>query len=71
MVGVELLNCNEIINSMDDEMKAICKAILLVLAALVFTGCASDPVANDPYNDADSQRSRADKAQDELSNETR
>ena len=52
-------------------MKAICKTTLLVLAALTFSGCASDPAPNDPYNDADSQRSRADKAQGELSNETR
>lgn len=56
---------------MDDVMKAICKATLLVLAALAFTGCASDPAPNDPYNDADSQRSRADKAQDELSRDTK
>ena len=56
---------------MDNEMKATCKATLIVLAILAFTGCASDPAPNDPYNDADSQRSRADKAQDELSRDTR
>jgi PBP1b-binding outer membrane lipoprotein LpoB len=56
---------------MDDEMKAILKVTLLLLVVLSFSGCASDPAPNDPYNDADSQRSRADKAQGELSNETR
>jgi len=52
-------------------MKAISKVTLLLLVVLAFSGCASDPAPNDPYNDADSQRSRADKAQGELSNETR
>ena len=49
-------------------MKPVVKMnILLLLAAIVITGCASDPApANDPYNDADSQRSRSDKAQDEM-----
>ena len=56
---------------MEKDMKAIGKITLLVLAVLSFTGCASDPAPNDPYNDADSQRSRADKAQDELYRDTK
>ena len=52
-------------------MKAIFKTSLFVVVILAFTGCASDPLPNDPYNDADSQRSRADKAQDELSRDTK
>jgi len=56
---------------MDEDMKAICKTTLLVLAVLAFTGCASDAAPHDPYNDADSQRSRADKAQDELYRDTK
>lgn len=54
-------------------MKDILKAIVLpVVAALAITGCSSTPAPqNDPYNDADSQRSRSDKAQDELSRETK
>ena len=56
---------------MDDEMKATCKATLIVLVVLAFTGCTSDPAPKDPYNDADSQRSRADKAQDELYRDTK
>ena len=42
----------------------------LLLAAFAATGCSSTPVPQaDPYNDADSQRSRAQQAQDELSSE--
>ena len=45
--------------------------ILLLLTALTIVGCASTPVPqNDPYNDADSQRSRAKQTQDELTSET-
>ncbi len=44
---------------------------LLLLTALTIAGCTSTPVPqNDPYNDADSQRSRAKQTQDELSSET-
>ena len=45
--------------------------IVLLLTALSITGCSSTPVPQeDPYNQADSQRSRAEQAQDELSSET-
>lgn len=53
-------------------MKSIIKtSIVLSLAALSIAGCSSEPVVqNDPYNDADSQRSRAKQTQDELSRDT-
>lgn len=49
--------------------------IVLLLTALSLslsiTGCSSDPLPKeDPYNQDDSQRSRAKQAQDELSRET-
>ena len=45
--------------------------IVLLLTALLITGCSSTPEPQqDPYNQADSQRSRAQQAQDELSSET-
>ena len=45
-------------------MKSVVKtSIVLVLMALMLSGCSSAP---SPYNDPDSQRSRADKAQDEM-----
>jgi len=45
--------------------------IVVLLAALSITGCSSTPEPQeDPYNQADSQRSRAKQAQDELSSET-
>ena len=44
---------------------------VLVLSVLSVTGCSSTPEPQeDPYNMADEQRSRADRAQDELSSET-
>jgi len=43
---------------------------MLVLIALLTAGCASGPEPVDPYNSSDSQRSRAQQAQDELSSET-
>ena len=44
--------------------------IILLLTALSLAGCASSPEPQtDPYNDADSQRSRAGQAQGELSSE--
>ena len=44
--------------------------IALLLAALLAAGCSSAPEAqHDPYNDADSQRSRAKQTQNELSSE--
>lgn len=43
--------------------------MLLLLMMLSATGCASTPEPVDPYNPADSQRSRAQQAQDELSSE--
>ena len=45
------------------------KAVLF-LTALLLAGCSSTPEAQDPYNPADEQRSRASKAQGELSTET-
>ena len=45
--------------------------IVLLLTALFITGCSTDPApVNDPYNEDNSQRSRAKQAQDELSSET-
>ena len=45
-------------------MKNVVKInIVLVLMALMLAGCSSAP---SPYNDPDSQRSRAEKAQDEM-----
>jgi len=48
--------------------------IVLLLTALSITGCASAPVPEpekyDPYNTADSQRTRAKQTQDELSGDT-
>ncbi len=43
---------------------------LLMMMVLSAVGCSSSPEAVNPYNDADSQRSRAQQAQDELSSET-
>ena len=45
--------------------------IVLLLTTVLMTGCSSAPEPQqDPYNQADSQRSRAQQAQDELSSET-
>lgn len=45
--------------------------IVLLLTALSMAGCSSTPEPQkDPYNSADSQRSRAEQSQDELSSET-
>ena len=53
-------------------MKSVIKTtIVLLLTAMAITACSSDPVVqNDPYNDADSQRSRSKQAQDEMSRDT-
>ncbi|MCG6939394.1 MAG: hypothetical protein LJE83_14640 [Gammaproteobacteria bacterium] len=53
-------------------MKLIVNTIMvLILSALFMAGCSSTPEPKkDPYNDADSQRTRSDKAQGELSSET-
>ena len=53
-------------------MKPVIKTtIVLFLTTLFLAGCSSDPVPqDDPYNDADSQRSRAKQTQDELSRDT-
>ena len=51
-------------------MIAFRNKVILMLIALLAAGCASNPEPVDPYNPADSQRSRADQAQDELSSET-
>lgn len=46
-------------------------AIVVLLTTLSITGCSGTPEAKeDPYNQADTQRSRANQAQDELSSET-
>ncbi len=42
----------------------------LLLIMLSAASCSSTPEAVNPYNDADSQRSRAQQAQEELSSET-
>ena len=45
--------------------------IAMVMTAVLITGCSSTPEPQvDPYNDVDSQRSRASEAQRELSSET-
>lgn len=53
-------------------MNQTIKTILLMISALLIISCASDPAPQkrDPYNDADSQRSRANQAQGEMSSET-
>ncbi len=53
-------------------MNLTTRTILLMLTTLLMIGCASDPAPQkrDPYNDADSQRSRANQSQDELSRDT-
>ena len=44
--------------------------IAVLLAALLIAGCSSNsPPQEDPYNQADTQRSNAKQAQDELSSE--
>jgi PBP1b-binding outer membrane lipoprotein LpoB len=52
-------------------MKSSIKAnILILLTALFIAGCSSTPPPEkDPYNQADSQKSSAKQAQDELSSE--
>ena len=52
-------------------MKYSIKAnIVFLLAALFITGCSSaPPPQKDPYNQADTQKSNAKQAQDELSSE--
>ena len=43
-------------------------SIILILAAMAIASCSSTSgPARDPYNDADSQRSRSGQAQDEMS----
>ncbi|MBE9560337.1 MAG: hypothetical protein IMF15_06075 [Proteobacteria bacterium] len=45
--------------------------ILILLTALLITSCSSAPAPQrDPYNDADSQRSRSGQAQGEMSRDT-
>jgi PBP1b-binding outer membrane lipoprotein LpoB len=56
-------------------MNTMVKSIIVLLPTLLFTalsitGCSSDPKPQeDPYNQDDTQRSRAKQAQDELSTE--
>ncbi len=50
---------------------AIKPIIVLLLAALSIAACSSAPAPKrDPYNDADSQRTRAGQAQGEMSRDT-
>lgn len=50
---------------------AVKPAIVLLLTALSISACSSVPAPKrDPYNDADSQRSRAGQAQGEMSRDT-
>ncbi len=54
-------------------MKSLFKTGFIVfITALLLSSCAGDPAPQrDPYNDADSQRSRAKQAQDELDRDIR
>ncbi|NOR43895.1 MAG: hypothetical protein GQ572_11210 [Gammaproteobacteria bacterium] len=46
-------------------------AVIIILTALSISSCSNTTEAKrDPYNDADSQKTRAHQAQDELSSET-
>jgi outer membrane biogenesis lipoprotein LolB len=50
---------------------AIKTRFVLLLTTVLMAACSSTPEPqHDPYNPADSQRSRAQQAQDELSTET-
>ncbi len=52
---------------------AVRSIIILLLTAISVTACSSAPTAapkRDPYNDADSQRSRAGQSQGEMSRDT-
>ena len=50
-------------------MKTVFKtSIAIILTALFIAGCATQ---SDPFNDADSQRSRSSQTQDELSRDTK
>ncbi len=57
-------------------MKSFAKTSILLIpgilsSALLITACSADSVVkNDPYNDSDSQRSRAKQSQDEMSSDT-
>lgn len=50
----------------------ISHTLLLTITVCLFTACASEPAqtVKDPYNDADSQRKRAEQAQHELERDT-
>lgn len=51
-------------------MNTVVKTTIVLLTALFITGCSSSPPPQqDPYNPADSQKSSAKQAQDELSSE--
>ena len=54
------------------QMKSIAKTnVLILLTALLMVSCSSTPAPErDPYNDADSQRSRSGQAQGEMSRDT-
>jgi len=56
----------------ENQMKPVTKTnIALLLTALLIASCSSAPAPQrDPYNDADSQRSRSGQAQDEMSRDT-
>ena len=62
----------EIKNGRFKMKRAFKPLIVLLLAALTIVSCSSAPApARDPYNDADSQRSRSGQAQDEMSRDTK
>ena len=51
---------------------AVKTGIVLLLTVMFTAGCSSNPPPqDDTFNQSDSQRSRAQQAQDELSSETR
>ncbi len=52
--------------------RTIQSTFILLLTAFLIIGCASDPAPakRDPFNDADSQRSRASQSQGEMSRNT-
>lgn len=57
---------------MKPENRVLLLITTLISTSMLLSACSSNPPpARDPYNDADSQRSRAGQSQGELSRETR
>jgi len=46
-------------------------ALIILASAVMLAACSDTPTKRDPYNDADSQRTRAQQSQGELSSETK